>query len=89
MVRGCESNTLPLVCVYDDPGTAGEPGPKKPAGTPSAGLKTGSLKRGKVLSAAPNWVLLVPPMFSRLLFDPSTARRPNGERMFGISERMS
>ncbi|MNN94933.1 hypothetical protein D3C81_2136540 [compost metagenome] len=89
MVRGCESNTLPLFCAYDDPGIAGEPGPKKSAGTPSAGLKTGSVKRGKTLSAAPNSVLLMPLRFSRLLFDPSTVRKPNGARMFGISERMS
>ncbi|MCY1442678.1 hypothetical protein D9M71_590570 [compost metagenome] len=89
MVRGCESNTAPLFCVYDDPAMAGEPGPKKPAGAPSAGLKTGSVKRGKTLSAAPNSVLLMPLRFIRLLFDPSTVRRPSGARIFGISERMS
>ncbi|MNM80558.1 hypothetical protein D3C81_925300 [compost metagenome] len=89
MVRGCESNTGPLVCSYDEPGMAGEPGPKKPAGAPSAGLNTGSVKRGKTLSAAPNWVLLVPLRFIRLLFEPSTARRPSGARMLGSSERMS
>ncbi|MND94326.1 hypothetical protein D3C80_865390 [compost metagenome] len=75
MVRGCESITMPLSCAYDVPS--------------SAGLKTGSVTRGKRLSAAPNSVLLVPLRFNRLLFDPSTVRRPNGARMFGISERMS
>ncbi|MNT54289.1 hypothetical protein D3C72_1914390 [compost metagenome] len=89
MVRGCESNTGPLVCWYDDPGIAGEPGPKKPAGAPSAGLNTGSVTRGKTLSAAPYWVLLLPFRFIRLLFEPSTARRPMAARTLGISERMS
>ncbi|MNE20129.1 hypothetical protein D3C80_1132350 [compost metagenome] len=89
MVRGCESNTGPLFCAYDDPAPAAEPGPKKPAGAPSAGLKTGSVKRGNGLSAAPNSVLSMPLRFIRLLFEPSTARKPNGARIFGISERMS
>ncbi|MNG99624.1 hypothetical protein D3C76_781660 [compost metagenome] len=68
---------------------AGEPGPKKPAGAPSAGLNTGSVTRGNTLSAAPNWVLSMPLRCSRLLFEPSTARRPKAARTLGISERMS
>src|SRR4051812_48824385 len=50
MTRGCESKTLPFFWAYDDDGTAGLPGPKKPAGAPSAALNTGAATRGNTWS---------------------------------------
>ncbi len=45
-VRGWESKTKPFFCAYDEDGMAGLPGPKKPAGAPSAALNTGVVNRG-------------------------------------------
>ncbi len=39
--RGWESKTFPVFWEYDEIGTAGLPGPKKPAGTPSARRNVG------------------------------------------------
>src|SRR4051795_8391004 len=36
MVRGWESKTKPFFCAYEELGIAGLPGPKNPAGAPSA-----------------------------------------------------
>jgi hypothetical protein len=36
ITRGCASKTFPDFWVYVEVGTAGLPGPKNPAGTPSA-----------------------------------------------------
>src|SRR3954449_454142 len=81
ITRGCESNTKPFFCAYEEEGIAGLPGPKKPAGAPSACRKTGEpARRGNGTSAAAN--------FSRpgrrLLHDPSTVRRPYEVSASGI-----
>src|SRR3954451_13649341 len=65
--RGWESKTLPPP-LYVELGTAGLPGPKNPAGAPSAGRKSGVVRRGNVWSAAAN----VSRPGTRLLHEPST-----------------
>src|SRR6185503_10975185 len=73
MIRGCESKTKPFFWAYEDDGTAGLPGPRNPAGTPSACRKTGEpARRGNGTSAAANFSR----PGSRLLHDPSVVRRP-------------
>ncbi len=54
MTRGCESKTKPFFCLYEEDGIAGLPGPKKPAGTPSASLNVPGLPamRGNTWSDA-------------------------------------
>ena len=78
--RGSESNTFPAFWAYDDEVTAGDPGPKKPAPTPSAALKDAEAILGKSWSAAPN----VSWPGCRLLHDPSTVRSPCETRGLGI-----
>src|SRR3954468_17140709 len=53
ITRGCESMTVfpAFFCAYEVDGIAGEPGPKKPAPTPSAVLNSGVVRRGKGWSA--------------------------------------
>src|SRR5690242_3074847 len=46
ITRGWVSNTFAFATAYEEDGMAGEPGPKKPAGTPSAARNTGRVIRG-------------------------------------------
>src|SRR3954470_15916705 len=46
MVRGWESKTKPFFWAYEELGIAGLPGPKKPAGAPSAVRNCAVLSRG-------------------------------------------
>src|SRR3954453_13248621 len=78
--RGSESNTSPVFWAYDDEATAGDPGPKKPAPTPSAALKDAVLILGKSWSAEPN----VSWPGCRLLHEPSTVRSPLDTSGLGI-----
>src|SRR4051794_59771 len=80
MTRGWVSKTKPFFCAYEDPGTAGLPGPKKPAPTPSAVRNWAVLRRGNVWSAAANCSR----PGTRLLHEPSTVRRPYDVRASGI-----
>src|SRR4029077_12685815 len=53
ITRGWESKTDPVFWAYDENGTAGLPGPKNPAGAPSADPNTGVVSRRNGRSAAP------------------------------------
>src|ERR671924_552829 len=53
ITRGCVSKTSPLFAYEDDVGT-GTPGPKNPAGAPSASRNFGFVSRGNTWSADAN-----------------------------------
>src|SRR4051794_24647706 len=80
IVRGRVSNTSLFLFAYDELVTAGLPGPRKPAGTPSASWNFGVVSRGKTSSAAANRVR----SGNRLLQEPSTVRSPKEDRRSGI-----
>src|SRR5262249_56917103 len=77
-----EWNTNPLVWVYDvGSATACPPGPSMSTVTGCAFRNSGLVSRGKVVSAAPNLVWLgTLPKLIRLLNEPSTVRKPCGDR---------
>src|SRR4051795_9486889 len=51
ITRGCESYTFPFFCAYELEALPGSPTPKKSSGRPSAGRKTGDVRRGNGWSA--------------------------------------
>src|SRR4051794_19305794 len=73
-VRGCESATLPVFCLYDE--ATGPPNND----ASSASLNTGEVRRGNTWSDAAKFLVVAS---LRLLQEPSTERRPYDVRMSG------